>query len=266
MVLNDDCWSAGPRKPFTKLISYSWPPKRGRHPAVLVGVDLVLRSDRADLHALVAIPFEELHEILRVRPKIVIPHRAAEKGFVRLHPAGRAPRRGKQEEIGIGLLSGTQHWQDVSLVMIDTEMGEVGIWLRGVIEAVCAERIVAGAHACAADRHSEAVTADEIVEELLATRGIHAAEEIAGGISEGSAKTENALKAQGGVNFDYWPEGRGRRLPGRNRGFAEAVFSCRDPCTQSRYGACGKTPQMVDRQCNGSRGDRGLFQERAAVF
>src|ERR1700757_381107 len=137
--------------------------------------------------------------------------------------------------------------------MIDAEMGEVGIWFRGVIEAVGAERVVAGADTCAADRHSEAVATDEVAEELLAAGGIHAAGEIAGGVSERRAKTENALKTLGGVNFDCWSGDLGCWLPGCDRGFAETVFSRRDPRAQARRGTPRQTPQTVDRQCNGGR-------------
>src|ERR1017187_1329049 len=70
---------------------FLWKEARG-HSAVLVGIDLVLRTDGIDFHALRLIRLQELHEIIRVGAEVVRADGAAEHGIVILHPARWTPR------------------------------------------------------------------------------------------------------------------------------------------------------------------------------
>src|SRR5581483_2701251 len=101
--------------------------------------------------------------------------------------------------------------------MVDGEALQIGIG-RAFVEAVDADRVVAGANACPANIKIHFSGAEKLMKKFLASTRVETIEGVAGGIGHRRAKTKDGLKFFVGIESD----GIGRRadrgrLPGNRR-------------------------------------------------
>ena len=139
---------------------------------------------------------------MRIGGKVLFAHGAAEQRTIGLHPCRRTPWRREEKQVGIDGESGTQSGQDSGPVVFDGEVLQLWIGLWRVVVAVGRARVITGADAGAADGESEAVGRKEFMQKICARLRLHAAEQIAGGIGEGSAEAKNALEFLRGIDGD----------------------------------------------------------------
>ena len=209
------------------------PPGSCGHAAVLVCVRLVLRGDGADGDASRLVGLNELDEVLRVGREVLLVHGAAEERVSGLHPGGRAPGGGEEEHFGVDAHRVAEGREDVGAIVVDGEVFQAGIGRRGVVIGVGVARVIAATDGGAADGETEAMGAEELVHECLALSGFHAAEEVAGGIGEGCAEPEDALKPFTSIHFDIGASA-GSRLPGLDGQLLEAIAAGGDPGARFR--------------------------------
>src|ERR1700739_4940500 len=184
-------------------------------------------------------------------------HRAALHGVVELHPRRRAPGRGEEEQIGIDLLGEAQRGQNVCAIVIDAELGQPGIGLRALIEAVDAGGVVAGSDARATDGEPQAVRSVELAQDRVAVPWIELREKVARGIGEGSAEAENVLIPSVRVDPDDRTGIGSGRFPAGAIKFGKAPRLGSDAGLQLRRLAGGLTP----RARSGGQGRGGVAGE-----
>ena len=161
-------------------------PAAGGHQTGLIGFRLILRGERTDMHAVLLVSLEELDDILDIALDELIAHIAARDAAAGLHPAGRAPRRGKQLDLRIDSQHFLDHRQDIFLIALDGEMLKADVALHVVI-GIDVSGIVAGTHGNTAHIQTKAILAVNRLQELAARLRAHRAQLVAGGIRDRDA-------------------------------------------------------------------------------
>ena len=126
---------------------------------------LVLQRDRVDRHARALIGLDELHEVQRVRvvDARVVDQPAADQRRGRLHPRGRAPRRGDDLQVRVERSRLAQQRDDLREIVVDGEVAHAVVGAPGGQVVVGVERPVdeiRGAHRLA--QHVEPVGAEQV--------------------------------------------------------------------------------------------------------
>ena len=232
--------------------------------AFLLGVGFVLHGDSIDGDAFGLVALKELEEVLRVGAEAELAHGAAQHGVVGLHPSRRAPGRGEKEELGIGLARLAQHGQDVSLVVIDGELFQVGIGRGAVVVAVDGARVVAGTDGGAADIERHLSGSEEVVHHGRALGFVHLAEDVAGRIGERGAEAKHLLARGGGVKHDGGCGHGGGGLPTQRieRGVALVAICC--PGADRAVGRGCRPQRQARGQGQSGSGCRRGFQKSSA--
>ena len=203
----------GPKMLLHKLNLVLLPPQTSRHAPILIRIHFILDRNCINHHSIRLVSLQKLQEVLRVRIVTMLPHRPAQHRPIRLHPSRRRPGRRKQKQLRIRLPRLAQHWQDISLVMLDRKLLQLRIWFVALIKRIHRPRIIARPNASPANVERHLPRRKQIMHHRPALVSSHLAQHPAGSIRHRPAKPQHLLLRRRRVQHNRIRRNPTHRLP-----------------------------------------------------